>query len=289
MVLPLPNNGAKAQSWTPALNETFRYGVDRIRGVNFGGWLNIEPFMKNALFEKYADVTTRVVDEWTLQEAMRADTAGGGIALFTPPHDQNLQTEKDFHDIRLPIPYWAIEVRDNEPYGPHVCWNSAEAYRVVREVTGNEDDVWISIHEGSRSCGDWDNFLPNAHWSERTQVPCDSWAQNVKDRLTKFAGEFSNTINECGLYLNGVEEGVRYDGSYVPDKVNHAGSCDRYTDWPNFTDERKEDIKQFAMDVTPLWWGKRPMLLWDLLRPRQTHKHLFGLASVNGCSSTNEI
>ncbi|KAI3608690.1 glycoside hydrolase family 5 protein [Moniliophthora roreri] len=107
--------------------------------------------------------------------------------------------------------------------------------------------------------------------------------------LTKFAGEFSNTINECGLYLNGVEEGVRYDGSYVPDKVNHAGSCDRYTDWPNFTDERKEDIKQFAMDVTPLWWGKRPMLLWDLLRPRQTHKHLFGLASVNGCSSTNEI
>lgn len=26
------NNGAKAQSWTPALNETFNYGTDRIRG-----------------------------------------------------------------------------------------------------------------------------------------------------------------------------------------------------------------------------------------------------------------
>ena len=26
------NNGARAQSWTPALNETFRYGIDRIRG-----------------------------------------------------------------------------------------------------------------------------------------------------------------------------------------------------------------------------------------------------------------
>lgn len=26
------NNGAKAQSWTPALNETFKFGVDRIRG-----------------------------------------------------------------------------------------------------------------------------------------------------------------------------------------------------------------------------------------------------------------
>jgi len=26
------NNGARPQSWSPALNETFRYGVDRIRG-----------------------------------------------------------------------------------------------------------------------------------------------------------------------------------------------------------------------------------------------------------------
>lgn len=26
------NNGAQAQSWTPALNETFNYGVDKIRG-----------------------------------------------------------------------------------------------------------------------------------------------------------------------------------------------------------------------------------------------------------------
>jgi len=27
------NNGARAQSWSPALNETFRYGIDKIRGL----------------------------------------------------------------------------------------------------------------------------------------------------------------------------------------------------------------------------------------------------------------
>jgi len=54
------NNGARPQSWSPALNETFSYGSDRIRGsvysavrqlkilmchcsVNLGGWLNTEP------------------------------------------------------------------------------------------------------------------------------------------------------------------------------------------------------------------------------------------------------
>jgi glucan 1,3-beta-glucosidase len=68
------NNGAKAQSWTPALNETFQYGVDKIRGyvsshptlvffhhsrvdlfsVNFGGWLNTEP-VSNLELECHTD------------------------------------------------------------------------------------------------------------------------------------------------------------------------------------------------------------------------------------------
>lgn len=37
------HDGARAQSTTPALNETWNYGVDKIRGVNLGGWLNTEP------------------------------------------------------------------------------------------------------------------------------------------------------------------------------------------------------------------------------------------------------
>ena len=41
-----------------------------------------------------------------------------------------LQTEEDFAQIagaglnwvRIPLPYWAIEVRDNEPFLPKVAW-----------------------------------------------------------------------------------------------------------------------------------------------------------------------
>jgi glucan 1,3-beta-glucosidase len=39
------HNAAKPNSWTPALNETFKWGKDRVFGVNLGGWLNTEPFM----------------------------------------------------------------------------------------------------------------------------------------------------------------------------------------------------------------------------------------------------
>jgi hypothetical protein len=36
-------NGARANSWTPALNESWTWGTDRIFGVNLGGWFILEP------------------------------------------------------------------------------------------------------------------------------------------------------------------------------------------------------------------------------------------------------
>jgi glucan 1,3-beta-glucosidase len=75
-----PNNpmnmGARANSWSPALNETWTWGKDKISGVNLGGWLVLEPFITPALYQKYPTA----VDEWTLSTAMAADTAGGGLA-----------------------------------------------------------------------------------------------------------------------------------------------------------------------------------------------------------------
>ncbi|KAG6845238.1 hypothetical protein H0H87_012230 [Tephrocybe sp. NHM501043] len=111
------NNGAKPQSWSPALNEKFRYGIDKIRGVNLGGWLNTEPKRRTpALFEPYLNNAEPAVDEWTLSEAMRADTANGGITQLEN-HYKTFITEKDFAEIagaglnyvRIPLPYWAIE------------------------------------------------------------------------------------------------------------------------------------------------------------------------------------
>ncbi|OBZ75887.1 putative glucan 1,3-beta-glucosidase D [Grifola frondosa] len=122
-------NSFGGYSWTPALNETFNYGVDPIRGVNLGGWLVTEPFIVPALYEKYVNTSTPAVDEWTLSEAMAADTASGGLQQLED-HYNTFITEKDFaaiaaaglNFVRIPIPYWAIEVRENEPFLPKVAW-----------------------------------------------------------------------------------------------------------------------------------------------------------------------
>ncbi|KIK63584.1 glycoside hydrolase family 5 protein [Collybiopsis luxurians FD-317 M1] len=115
------NNGAQAQSWTPALNETFNYGVDKIRGVNLGGWLTVEP--------PYVNNTTPAIDEWTLSQAMTADTANGGISQLEN-HYKTFITEQDFAQIaaaglnyvRIPLPFWAIETRGSEPFLAHTAW-----------------------------------------------------------------------------------------------------------------------------------------------------------------------
>lgn len=106
----------------------------------------IEPFITPALFEKYPTA----IDEWTLSEAMTADTSdGGGLSQLEdhyqtfvvgvprlPPlplpkiTDVAMQTEQDIAQIagaglnwiRLPIPYWAIETWPGEPFLAKTSW-----------------------------------------------------------------------------------------------------------------------------------------------------------------------
>jgi len=122
------NESARPQQDIPPLNQTWRWGVDIIQGVNLGGWLVLEPFITPALFQKYPGA----VDEYTLSKLMRADVAGGGINQIED-HYKTFITEQDFADIaaaglnwvRLPVPYWAIETWDGEPYLAGVAWKYA--------------------------------------------------------------------------------------------------------------------------------------------------------------------
>ncbi|KIM22994.1 glycoside hydrolase family 5 protein, partial [Serendipita vermifera MAFF 305830] len=124
-------NDAKAQSYTPALNEPWKWGQDTVKGVNIGGWLVTEPFIVPALYQKYSGMTYdngsfRIIDEWKLVEQMKADGSIGELET----HYDTFITEEDFAQIagaglnwvRLPIPFWAIETVGNEPYLQGVQW-----------------------------------------------------------------------------------------------------------------------------------------------------------------------
>ncbi|KDR81484.1 hypothetical protein GALMADRAFT_239455 [Galerina marginata CBS 339.88] len=366
--------GARAQSWTPALNETFNYGVDKIRGVNFGGWLNTEPFTTPALYQKYLNNAVPAIDEWTLSLAMAADTAGGGIQQLEN-HYKTFITEQDFAEvagaglnfIRIPVGYWAIEVRDGEPFLPKVSWTYflkairwarkyglrinldlhalpgsqngwnhsgrlgnvgflngpmgyanaqrsldyiriiaefisqpqykdvvaifgilnepqgsimgqdalsrfyMEAYTIIRTAggTGQGSGPFVSLHDGFFSRSSWVDFIPNADRitldthpylcfngqsaapiSTYATTPCSTWGGLVNTSSGAFgltnAGEFSNAVTDCGLFLNGVGLGTRYEGTY-PGVWPKMGSCTPWTDWQNYDSATKQAIRQFAL------------------------------------------
>ncbi|EJF57265.1 glycoside hydrolase [Dichomitus squalens LYAD-421 SS1] len=126
------DNSARPNSWTPPLNESWTWGVDRINGVNIGGLFVIEPFIVPQLFEQNAGT----VDEWTLSVAL-----GDKLQQTIEDHYNTFITEEDIAQIagaglnwiRVPIPFWAIEKWDNvgvdangetvaEPFLARTCW-----------------------------------------------------------------------------------------------------------------------------------------------------------------------
>ncbi|KAF7315004.1 Glycoside hydrolase family 5 protein [Mycena indigotica] len=109
-----PLVGGRANSWTPPLNETWTWGVDRVFGVNLGGWFVLEPFISPALFQAYPSAN----DEWSIATLMRAD---GTLQAKMEAHYDTFITEQDIAQIaaaglnwvRVPIPFWAVSTWSN--------------------------------------------------------------------------------------------------------------------------------------------------------------------------------
>lgn len=369
-------NWARAQSYTPALNETFQYGTESIRGVNLGGWLVTEPFISPSLFEPYANTSFPAVDEWTLSENLGNDTSAGGLAGVLTKHYETFVTEQDFAEIagaglnfvRIPLPYWAIETWEGEPFLPKVAWTYflkaiewarkyglrinldfhclpgsqngwnhsgklgsinvlngpmglanaqrslsyiriiaefisqpeyapvvplfsitnepvgstigqpnletyyVQAYDLVRLASGIGEGKgpYVVYHNGFFDLNLWAGFLTGADrmgldihpyvcfdgqsaapYSERLTVPCDTWAAAQNASMSAFgltvAGEFSNAINDCGLWVNGVGDGTRYEGTGSYTSYPHIGSCDPWTDWQSWNATFKESIEDWAL------------------------------------------
>lgn len=113
----------QANGNTPKLNEAWPYGKTPIRGVNLGGWLDLEPFITPSLFNYPA--VDNVVDEWTLCERL-----GSTAANTLETHYSTFVTKQTFQDIanagldhvRIPYPYWAVTTYPGDPYVPQIAW-----------------------------------------------------------------------------------------------------------------------------------------------------------------------
>ncbi|TRM66211.1 glycoside hydrolase family 5 protein [Schizophyllum amplum] len=128
-----------------AISPGFNYGADKVRGVNLGGWLVLEPWITPSLFD--ATGNDGIVDEYTFCAYQDRDAAAS--ALYN--HWNTFITEDDFaqiaaaglNHVRLPIGYWAFDVGD-EPYiqgqiehlNNAVDWASIYGLKVIVDLHG---------------------------------------------------------------------------------------------------------------------------------------------------------
>jgi hypothetical protein len=129
----------------------------------------------------------------------------------------------------------------------------------------------VSFHDGFLGSDQWKGFLPNADRAsldmhpylcfqgqsadpitQRTGQPCDSWGAQFNNTMADFgfivAGEFSNAVVDCGLYVTGVGLGTRYEGTYHLDGDHpDLGNCTTdWLDWENWDNTTKVAYKTFA-------------------------------------------
>ncbi|KAH0591089.1 Glucan 1,3-beta-glucosidase [Termitomyces sp. J132] len=124
----------------------FNYGSTKVRGVNLGGWLVLEPWITPSIFDNTGD--SRIIDEYTFGQFQ--DHAKALSTLKA--HWDSWITESDFqaiaaaglNHVRLPIGYWAFDVSGGEPYvqgqlpylDKAVSWAQKYGIKVIVDLHG---------------------------------------------------------------------------------------------------------------------------------------------------------
>jgi glucan 1,3-beta-glucosidase len=152
------NDDVQANPKVPNLQDKFDYGKQPIRGVNVGGWLNIEPFITPSFFENYGS-KDGIVDEWTLLTKLGPAKAKDTMEK----HYSAFITKKTFSDIRdagmdhvrFPFGYWIVQIYGDEPYVPQVSWRYL--LRGIEYCRQNGLRVNLDLHGAPGSQNGWNH------------------------------------------------------------------------------------------------------------------------------------
>lgn len=180
-------------------------------------------------------------------------------------------SQPQYRDV---IPFFGImnEIQGGTVGKDQVKGFYLEAYKIVRNAgggTGEGKGPWVSFHDAFFGRDEWSGFLAggdrmsldshpylafggqsDAPMSEQTTRPCD-WGSQVNGTMANFglanAGEWSNAVTDCGLWLTDVNDGTRYEGNYSKESTTRIGSCEELVDWRSWTDDYKNAVKEFSL------------------------------------------
>jgi glucan 1,3-beta-glucosidase len=199
------NDDVQANEHVPKLKETFKYGQMPIRGVNLGGWLNIEPFITPSFFEKYND-KDGIIDEYTL--CVKLGTARCKEQLEKHYSEfVNRQTFVDirnagFDHVRIPFGYWMVTTYDGDPYVKQVAWRYL--LRGIEWARQNGLRINLDLHGAPGSQNGWNHSGRQGEIGWLNGPDGDKNAQRTLDihhQLSQFFSQprYKNIVTMYGL------------------------------------------------------------------------------------------
>lgn len=203
----------------------------KIRGVNLGGWLVLEPWITPSLFDPYIDQTPQPVDEYTFCEILGKETALSKLK----PHWDSWVTESHIaelagagiNNIRIPFGYWAISFRENEPF---VNGSFPYLVKAARWAKNHGIQVTLDLHATPGSQNGFDN---SGRRGDIAWFGSEENISRVVEALSKLASyfnaeEFHGTVTAIelvnepafwGLDLNRLRE--FYNQAYAAIREKH--------------------------------------------------------------------
>jgi len=195
----------------------FPYGSTKVRGVNLGGWLVLEPWITPSLFDNTNN--KNIVDEWTFGELQSKSTAESVLKN----HWDTWITESDFqaiagaglNHVRLPIGYWAFEVGPGEPY---IQGQLPYLQKAVTWASDNGLKLIVDLHGAPGSQNGFDNS------GERMATPM--WASNqtnvdrTNDIIKTIAGMFKDDTANVPI-IAPLNEPAGFDEGVLPVTVQY--------------------------------------------------------------------
>ncbi|KAL9116132.1 MAG: hypothetical protein Q9227_000501 [Pyrenula ochraceoflavens] len=135
---------------------SFDFGQQKVRGVNIGGWLVLEPWITTSIFQQQ-DQSLGIVDEYTLCQK-NPDHAEG----ILQDHWNNWLQEGDlqrihdsgFNMIRIPVGYWAFKKYPGDPY---VMGAQDQLDKAIGWANSTGLKVMIDLHGVPLSQNGYDN------------------------------------------------------------------------------------------------------------------------------------
>ncbi|KAF8427709.1 glucan 1,3-beta-glucosidase precursor [Tirmania nivea] len=135
----------------------FAYATMKVRGVNLGGWLVLEPWITPSIFDQFG-LSSGWVDEFTLSRGLGKEET---VRRLTSHWETwitlaDLQQIKNYgmNHVRIPIGYWAVAPLDGDPYVQGQLAYLDRAVQWARQVGLR---VLVDLHGAPGSQNGFDN------------------------------------------------------------------------------------------------------------------------------------